>query len=108
MPPRRLIPVGLEEARRRARRAASRLAIDSEQKQLKLALEVESPSHLSFIESSRSAPGRKKLLDIAEALDIPLRERNTLLLAAGYPPLYRECGCNEPQIYVGLQEVSQN
>ena len=67
--------------------------------QLELALEADvSQRHLSFIESGRSAPGREKLLDIAEALDIPLRERNTLLLAAGYAPLYRECDWNEPQM----------
>ena len=49
-----------------------------------------SQRHLSFIESSRSTPGRQALLDIAQALDIPLRERNTLLLSAGYAPIYSE------------------
>lgn len=49
-----------------------------------------SQRHLSFIESGRSAPGRQTLLDIAQALDIPLRERNVLLLAAGYAPVYAE------------------
>src|ERR1700712_3421881 len=45
-----------------------------------------SQRHVSFIESGRSAPGRQTLLNLAQALDIPLRERNALLLAAGFPP----------------------
>ena len=57
-----------------------------------------SQRHLSFIESGRSAPGREKLLDIAEALDIPLRDRNLLFLAAGYAPIYAEGGWSEPQM----------
>lgn len=47
-----------------------------------------SQRHISFIESGRSVPGRQTLLDIAQALDIPLRDRNTLLLASGYAPIY--------------------
>ena len=49
-----------------------------------------SQRHISFIESGRSVPSRQMLMDISQALDIPLRERNTLLLAAGYAPLYQE------------------
>src|SRR5882757_9449538 len=49
-----------------------------------------SQRHISFIESGRSVPSRQMLMDIAQALDIPLRERNTLLLAAGYAPFYQE------------------
>ncbi len=49
-----------------------------------------SQRHLSFVESGRSAPGRQTLMDIAQALDIPLRDRNALFLAAGYAPLYSE------------------
>jgi transcriptional regulator with XRE-family HTH domain len=49
-----------------------------------------SQRHVSFIESGRSVPSRQMLMDIAQALDIPLRERNTLLLAAGYAPTYQE------------------
>lgn len=57
--------------------------------QLSLALEANiSQRQLSFIESGRSVPGRQTLLAIAVALDVPLRERNNLLLAAGYAPLY--------------------
>src|SRR5271165_1351255 len=57
-----------------------------------------SQRHLSFIECGRSAPSRQTLLDIAEALDIPLRERNTLLLAAGYAPIFSESTWNAPEM----------
>src|SRR5262245_3138232 len=57
--------------------------------QLDLALEAEvSPRHLSFVETGRSTPSRELLLHLAEQLQVPLRERNALLLAAGYAPLY--------------------
>ncbi|HEV2678579.1 MAG TPA: helix-turn-helix transcriptional regulator [Aliidongia sp.] len=49
-----------------------------------------SQRHISFIESGRSVPGRQILMDIAQALDVPLRDRNTLLLAAGYAPIYSD------------------
>jgi transcriptional regulator with XRE-family HTH domain len=48
--------------------------------------------HLSFIESGRSQPSRAMVLRLARVLDVPIRERNQLLLAAGYAPLYREAG----------------
>ena len=49
-----------------------------------------SQRQISFIESGRSVPGRDTLLTLAQALDVPLRERNALLLAAGYAPVYSE------------------
>jgi transcriptional regulator with XRE-family HTH domain len=55
-----------------------------------------SQRHVSFIEGGRSLPGRATLLRMAQALDMPLRERNTLLLAAGYAPLYPESDLNGP------------
>jgi transcriptional regulator with XRE-family HTH domain len=59
--------------------------------QLDLAVEADvSPRHLSFVETGRSKPSRELLLHLAEHLDVPLRDRNTLLLAAGYAPVYRE------------------
>ncbi len=59
--------------------------------QLALALEAEvSPRHLSFVETGRSKPSRELLLHLAEHLDVPARERNDLLLAAGYAPAYHE------------------
>ncbi len=59
--------------------------------QLDLSLEAEvSARHLSFVETGRSKPSRELVLHLAEHLDVPLRERNSLLLAAGYSPAYRE------------------
>lgn len=49
-----------------------------------------SARHLSFVETGRSKPSRELVLHLAEHLDIPLRERNALLLAAGYAPVYQE------------------
>jgi transcriptional regulator with XRE-family HTH domain len=59
--------------------------------QLELSLETEiSTRHLSFVETGRSRPSRATVARLAETLEIPLRERNTMLLAAGYAPLYGE------------------
>jgi transcriptional regulator with XRE-family HTH domain len=59
--------------------------------QLDLALEVNvSARHLSFVETGRSQPSRELLLSLAEQLEIPLREQNALLLAAGYAPVFGE------------------
>jgi transcriptional regulator with XRE-family HTH domain len=49
-----------------------------------------STRHLSFVETGRSTPSREMVIHLAEQLDVPLRERNSLLLAAGYAPLYQE------------------
>ncbi|EIF34577.1 putative transcriptional regulator [Burkholderia sp. Ch1-1] len=57
-----------------------------------------SQRHISFIESGRSAPSRQMLMDIAQTLDIPLRERNTLLLAAGYAPIYADGAWNAQEM----------
>jgi transcriptional regulator with XRE-family HTH domain len=51
-----------------------------------------SQRHLSFIEVGRSTPSRATLLGIADALDVPFRDRNVLLLAAGYAPIYQDAG----------------
>ena len=59
--------------------------------QLDLSIEAEvSSRHLSFVETGRSRPSRELLLHLAEHLEVPLRERNALLLAAGFAPVYRE------------------
>jgi transcriptional regulator with XRE-family HTH domain len=57
-----------------------------------------SQRHLSFIENGRSIPSRKTLLDIARALDIPFRDRNTLFLSTGYAPAYSEDTWNAPEM----------
>jgi transcriptional regulator with XRE-family HTH domain len=49
-----------------------------------------SQKHISFVERGRSIPSRQMLLDLAQALDVPLRERNDLLMAAGYAPVYSD------------------
>jgi transcriptional regulator with XRE-family HTH domain len=59
--------------------------------QLDLALEAHvSARHLSFVETGRSQPSREMVLTLAEHLQVPLREQNTLLLAAGYAPVFSE------------------
>ena len=64
--------------------------------QLDLAVQAEvSARHLSFVETGRSKPSPELLLHLADHLDVPLRERNTLLLAAGYAPRYAETPLDE-------------
>jgi len=59
--------------------------------QLDLSVEAEvSARHLSFVETGRAKPSRELVLHLAEHLEVPLRERNTLLLAAGFAPVYGE------------------
>jgi transcriptional regulator with XRE-family HTH domain len=61
--------------------------------QLDLSLDAGiSQRQISFIESGRSVPGRQTLLDLAQSLEVPLRERNLLLLSSGYAPMYSEAG----------------
>src|SRR5207244_13429426 len=57
-----------------------------------------STRHLSFVETGRSLPSREMVLRLAEQLDLPLRERNSLLLAAGYAPVYSEAPLASPQM----------
>jgi transcriptional regulator with XRE-family HTH domain len=57
-----------------------------------------SQRHISFIESGRSVPSRQMLMDLAQTLDIPLRERNTLLVAAGYAPMYADAAWNAQEM----------
>jgi transcriptional regulator with XRE-family HTH domain len=56
------------------------------------------PRHVSFVESGRANPSREMVLTLARALDVPLRERNQMLLAAGYAPLYRETGLDAAEM----------
>jgi transcriptional regulator with XRE-family HTH domain len=67
--------------------------------QLDLALEAEvSTRHLSFLETGRSTPSREMVLHLAERLEVPRRERNTLLLAAGYAPAFVERPFDDPAL----------
>lgn len=67
--------------------------------QLDLAADAEiSQRHLSFVESGRSAPSRDMVIRLAERLDVPLRERNQMLLAAGFAPNYGERTLGDPSL----------
>jgi transcriptional regulator with XRE-family HTH domain len=67
--------------------------------QLDLALEADiSTRHLSFLETGRAQPSRDMLLHLAEQLDVPLRERNVLLAAAGYAAVFRERSLEDPAL----------
>ena len=59
--------------------------------QMELSLDSSiSTRHLSFVETGRSRPSRETVVRLAETLEVPLRERNTMLLAAGYAPIYAQ------------------
>ncbi|MFB6521252.1 helix-turn-helix domain-containing protein [Streptomyces sp. NPDC056401] len=77
-----LTPFAREMRRRRALRRMSQLELAT--------LAGTTQRHLSFIESGRSTPGRAMVVRLAESLGLTLRERNSLLLSAGYAPLYAE------------------
>jgi transcriptional regulator with XRE-family HTH domain len=67
--------------------------------QLALACDAEiSQRHLSFIESGRASPSREMIIHLAEQIDIPLRDRNVLLVAAGFAPMYRERPLDDPAL----------
>ncbi|MBV9893207.1 MAG: helix-turn-helix transcriptional regulator [Chloroflexi bacterium] len=67
--------------------------------QLELALQAEvSTRHLSFVETGRATPSREMILHLAEQLEVPLRERNQLLLAGGYAPVYAQAGLDSPEL----------
>jgi transcriptional regulator with XRE-family HTH domain len=92
-------PVGELLRRWRGRRRLS---------QLELALESGiSARHLSFVENGKSAASRDTILRLAETLDLPLRERNHLLLAAGYAPVYSEATLDSPEMSAVREAVRQ-
>ncbi|WP_158817090.1 helix-turn-helix domain-containing protein [Methylocapsa sp. S129] len=84
------LPIGEQVRHWRQRRRLS---------QLDLACEAEiSTRHLSFIETGRAAPSRDMILHLAESLDVPLRQRNALLLAAGFAPIFQERTLDDPAL----------
>jgi transcriptional regulator with XRE-family HTH domain len=90
-------PVGLQLREWRQRRRLS---------QLDLAGHAEvSTRHLSFVETGRSLPSREMVLRLADRLEVPLRERNRLLTAAGYAPLYAEHRLDDPAMQAARQAV---
>lgn len=67
--------------------------------QLELALNADvSARHVSYVETGRSQPSREMVLRLADVLEVPLRERNPLLVAAGYAPRYFETGLGAPEM----------
>ncbi|MGW5637781.1 helix-turn-helix domain-containing protein [Streptomyces sp. NPDC003832] len=79
--------------------------------QLELALRADSSArHISFIETGRSRPSEEMVLRLAEHLEVPVRERNALLLAAGYAPRYRETPLDDPAldaVRTGMERLIQ-
>jgi transcriptional regulator with XRE-family HTH domain len=76
--------------------------------QLDLSLEAGvSQRQISFIESGRSVPGRDTLLTLAQTLDVPLRERNAMLLAAGYAPLYSEAPWDAQEMHSVIRALER-
>lgn len=74
--------------------------------QLDLALEADiSTRHLSFVETGRARPSRDMIVHLAERLDVPLRERNAMLLAAGFAPVYPERPLDDPALDVARAAV---
>jgi transcriptional regulator with XRE-family HTH domain len=90
-------PVGtlLREWRQRRRLTQQDLALDAEV----------SPRHLSFVETGRAAPSREMLLHLSEELEIPLRERNTLLVAGGYAPMFKERRLDDAALAAARQAI---
>lgn len=76
--------------------------------QLDLALEAEiSTRHLSFLETGRARPSRDMVLHLAEWLEVPLRERNVLLVAAGYAPVFSERRLDDPAFAAARTAIDQ-
>jgi transcriptional regulator with XRE-family HTH domain len=76
--------------------------------QLALALDAEvSTRHLSFLETGRARPSREMILRLTERLEVPLRERNTMLLAAGFAPAYPERDLDDPALVVARAAVDR-
>ncbi|MDP8920627.1 MAG: helix-turn-helix transcriptional regulator [Pseudomonadota bacterium] len=74
--------------------------------QMDLALDAEiSTRHLSFLETGRSQPSREMVLLLAEKLDMPLRERNIMLVAAGFAPVYSQRSLDDPALASMRQAV---
>jgi transcriptional regulator with XRE-family HTH domain len=76
--------------------------------QLALALEADvSTRHVSFLETGRSQPSRDMLSRLAESLDIPLRDRNALLVAGGYAPVFPERSLDTPEMQAVREAVDR-
>lgn len=92
-------PIGdlLREWRQRRRKSQLELSLDAEI----------STRHLSFLETGRSQPSREMVLRLAERLDVPLRDRNVLLHAAGYATVFPERPLDDPGLQIARRAVEQ-
>jgi transcriptional regulator with XRE-family HTH domain len=90
-------PIGyhLREWRRRRRMSHLDLACEAEI----------SSRHLSFVEIGRSTPSREMVLRLAERLEVPMRERNLLLVAAGYAPVFAERDLTSPELMAARKVI---
>ena len=90
-------PVGsqLREWRQRRRMSQLDLATDADI----------STKHLSFLETGRAAPSRDMVLHLAERLEVPLRERNMLLVAAGFAPVFSQRALDDPALQNARQAI---
>jgi len=78
------------------------------QSQLALALEAGiSQRHLSFVESGRAQPSREMVLRLAEQLEVPLRERNRMLVAAGFAPMFAERPLDDPALDAARRAIER-
>jgi len=76
--------------------------------QMDLALEIGvSPRHLSFVETGKSRPGRELVLRIAQFLNLPYRQRNAFLMAAGYAPEFRGESLESPEMEIVREAINQ-
>ncbi len=92
-------PVGeqLRQWRQRRRRSQLDLALDADISQ----------RHLSYVESGRARPSRDMILHLCEHLEVPLRDRNSLLLAAGFAPVYPERSLSDPDLAEARRAVER-
>jgi len=90
-------PVGdlLRQWRQRRRKSQLQFACDAEI----------STKHLSFLETGRSQPSRDMVLRLAELLDVPLRDRNALLISAGFAPLFPERSLDDPALALARKAI---
>src|SRR5678815_5186979 len=74
--------------------------------QLDLALEAEiSTRHLTFLETGRAQPSRDMVMHLAEQLDVPLRDRNVILVAAGFAPVFPQRRLDDPELGAARRAV---
>src|SRR5215475_11695630 len=75
--------------------------------QLDLAVDAEiSARHLSFVETGRATPSREMVLKLAERLDVPLRERNVLLISAGFAPAFPQRPLDDPALKSAREAIN--